>query len=128
MTARTISEMQREMDEQCELGNIGAVMDLVDEMGNLEDRTLKAIAIGDLQAIQHLEALGVDVHGANGFFYRKAIRSAHLDVVRYSLITVPIPIRTMAHRCFKRRARGMPMCSCSYYSMGQIPQRIPPAS
>ena len=83
MTARTTSEMQREMDEQSELGNIGAVMDLVDEMGNLEHRALKAIALGNLVEIRHLEARGVDVHSVNGFFYRKAIRSRHLDVVRY---------------------------------------------
>ncbi|WP_459190583.1 ankyrin repeat domain-containing protein [Ralstonia pseudosolanacearum] len=55
---RTVSEIEAEMEYHQEDGNLGKVMDLVDEIGNMQDRLYTAIAKGDLEGVLYFESLG----------------------------------------------------------------------
>lgn len=61
MKERTLKEIEEEMDRNAVQGNIGTVMDLVDEHGNTFDKMFYAVCEGDLERIGELEALGVDI-------------------------------------------------------------------
>ncbi|WP_334036103.1 ankyrin repeat domain-containing protein [Burkholderia orbicola] len=61
---RTVSEIEEEMEQYQEEGNLGKVMDLVDELGNMQDRLYKAIAEGDLNEALYFDSLGFDLREA----------------------------------------------------------------
>jgi hypothetical protein len=61
---RTVSEIEEEMEQYQEEGNLGKVMDLVDELGNMQDRLYKAIAEGDLNEALYFNSLGFDLREA----------------------------------------------------------------
>jgi len=76
---RTLKEIEDEMDQHVPLGNIGKVMDLVDEHGNTMDQMFYAIYDGDLDRICYLEQFGIDVTGES--FVVAAVRNDQLMVV-----------------------------------------------
>lgn len=76
---RTIKEIEEEIDRNVPLGNIGKVMDLVDEHGNTIDQMFYAIFDGDLDRIYDLEKLGIDITGES--FVVAAVRNDQLMVV-----------------------------------------------
>ena len=76
---RTLKEIEGEMDRNVPLGNIGKVMDLVDEHGNTMDQMFYAIYDGDLDRICYLEQFGIDVTGES--FVVAAVRNDQLMVV-----------------------------------------------
>lgn len=59
MKERTLKEIEDEIDSTVPTGNIGKVMDLVDEHGNTYDKMHYAIEKGDLKRVMELEKLGV---------------------------------------------------------------------
>lgn len=76
---RTLKEIEEEIDRNVSLGNIGRVMDLVDEHGNTIDQMVYAIFDGDLDRIYELEKLGIDITGES--FVVAAVRNDQLMVV-----------------------------------------------
>lgn len=76
---RTLKEIEEEIDKNVPLGNIGSVMDLVDEHGNTIDQMFYAIFDGDLDRIYDLEQLGIDITGES--FVVAAVRNDQLIVV-----------------------------------------------
>lgn len=60
MKERTLKEIEDEMAIRSEQGEIGRVMDLVDEHGNTFDKMHQAIEEGDLKRVMELEKLGVN--------------------------------------------------------------------
>ena len=76
---RTLKEIEDEMDQHVPLGNIGKVMDLVDEHGNTMDQMFYAICDGDLDRIYDLEQLGIDITDES--FVVAAVRNDQLMVV-----------------------------------------------
>ena len=76
---RSIKEIEEEMDRNVPLGNIGRVMDLVDEHGNTMDEMFNAIINGDLDRIYYLEQFGMDITGES--FVVAAVRNDQLMVV-----------------------------------------------
>ena len=83
MSNRTIQEIEAEMDEISKTGNIGRMMDLVDEHGNTFDKMHQAIAEGDLDRITELEQLGMNITDAQ--FWKSAIISDQLLVIVYQV-------------------------------------------
>lgn len=79
MGNRTIQEIEAEMDEVSKTGNIGRMMDLVDEHGNTFDKMHQAIAEGNLDRIAELEQLGLNITDAQ--FWKSAVISGQLLVV-----------------------------------------------
>jgi hypothetical protein len=61
MKERTLKEIEDEMDATVPTGNVGKVMDLVDEHGNTFDKMFYAIEEGNLERVIELEALGIDI-------------------------------------------------------------------
>ena len=61
MGDRPVWEIEEEMEYHQEEGNIGAVMDLVDEMGNMQDRLYGAVANGDINDVLYYDSLGFDI-------------------------------------------------------------------
>lgn len=59
--ARTIQEIEAEMELAQETGDLGRVMDLVDEHGNTFDKMYAAIIDGDLDRIADVEKLGINI-------------------------------------------------------------------
>lgn len=76
---RSLKEMEEEMDSNVPLGNIGRVMDLVDEHGNTMDDMSYAIFDDDLDRIHHLEHLDMDITGESSVV--AAVRNDQLMVV-----------------------------------------------
>lgn len=76
---RTLKEIEEEIDRNVPLGNIGRVMDLVDEHGDTIDQMFYAIFDGDLDRIYDLEKLGIDITGES--FVVAAVRNDQLMVV-----------------------------------------------
>jgi hypothetical protein len=76
---RTLKEIEAEMDHYQELGNLGKVMDLVDEHGNTYDKMHDAIAEGDLDRIAELEQLGLKITDEQ--FWNSAIISDQLLII-----------------------------------------------
>ena len=58
---RTLKEIEEEIDRNVPLGNIGRVMDLVDEHGNTIDKMYQAIIDGDLEQAIKLTELGMNL-------------------------------------------------------------------
>lgn len=79
MNERTIKEIEAEMDVVQETGDIGRMMDLVDEHGNTFDKMHDAIAECNLDRIAELEQLGLDITDEQ--FWKAAIISGQLLVV-----------------------------------------------
>ena len=76
---RTLEEIEEEIDQNVPLGNIGKVMDPVDEHGNTTDQMFYAIYDGDLDRIYYLEQFGIDITGKS--FVVAAVRNDQLMVV-----------------------------------------------
>ena len=76
---RSLKEIEEEIDRNVPLGNIGRVMDLVDEHGNTMDEMFHAIIDGDLDRIYYLEQFGMDITGES--FVVAAVRNDQLMVV-----------------------------------------------
>lgn len=76
---RSLKEIEEEMNRNVPLGNIGKVMDLVDEHGNTTDQMFYAIYDGDLDRICYLEQFGIDMTGES--FVVAAVRNDQLMVV-----------------------------------------------
>jgi len=84
MKERTLAEIMKEMDHHVNKGNLGKVMDLVDDHGNLIDRMEYAIIDGDLELVGHLETLGVNsIHER---FIRVAIRAKDFDILQHHIL------------------------------------------
>ena len=79
MSERTIQEIEAEMSQVSKTGNIGRMMNLVDEHGHTFDKMHDAIADGDLDRIAELEQLGLKLTDEQ--FWRSAIISDQLLVV-----------------------------------------------
>lgn len=80
---RKITEIEAEMEQAAKTGNIGKMIDLVDEHGNTFDKMHAAIADGDLDRITELEQLGKDITDTQ--FSKSAIISNQLLVVVYQV-------------------------------------------
>lgn len=76
---RKITEIEAEMEQAAKTGNIGKMMDLVDEHGNIFDKMHEAIVYGDLDRIAELEDLGINITDAQ--FSKLAIISNQLLVI-----------------------------------------------
>ncbi|MCA7983695.1 MULTISPECIES: ankyrin repeat domain-containing protein [Burkholderia cepacia complex] len=81
MSDRTVSKIEEEMEQYQEEGNVGKVMDLVDELGNLGDRLCTACAHADWEEIQHLESLGMDL--TENTFLKVAAKYGQPEVIMY---------------------------------------------
>ena len=81
MNDRTVSEIEEEMEQYQEEGNLGKVMDLVDELGNLDDRLCDACAYADWEEIKHLKSLGVDLTSIT--FLAPAAKFGQTEVIKY---------------------------------------------
>jgi hypothetical protein len=80
---RTLKEIEEEMDSVQNTGNIGRMMDLVDEHGNMMDKMYGAIIEGNLEEIQELEQLGIDI--TEDSFVKAAILHNQLLVITYQV-------------------------------------------
>lgn len=76
---RSLKEIEEKIDRNVPLGNIGRVMDLLDEHGNTVDQMFYAIIDGDLDRIHYLEQFGMDITGES--FVVAAVRNDQLMVV-----------------------------------------------
>lgn len=76
---RTLKKIEAEIDENVPLGNIGKVMDLIDEYGNTMDAMCKAIIDGDIDRIYYLEQFEIDITEES--FVIAAVRNDQLMVV-----------------------------------------------
>lgn len=76
---RKITEIEEEMEEVAKTGNIGKMMDLVDEYGNTFEKMHAAIADGDLDRITELEQFDMDITDAQ--FSNSAVISNQLLVI-----------------------------------------------
>ena len=83
MNQRTIQEIEAEMEELSNTGNLGRMMDLIDEHGNTIDKMYGAIIEGDLDKIQKLEPLGMDI--TEDCYVKSAIIHEQLLVVIYQV-------------------------------------------
>ena len=83
MNGRTIQEIETEMDEVSRTGNIGRMMDLVDEHGNTFDKMYQAIIDGDLDRIEELENIGMKITDES--FVKAAIIHDQLLVIVYQI-------------------------------------------
>lgn len=83
MNQRTIQEIEAEMEELSNTGNLGRMMDLVDEHGNTLDKMYGAIIEGDLRKIRTLESLGIDI--TEDCYVKAAIIHEQLLVISYQV-------------------------------------------
>jgi hypothetical protein len=83
MNQRTIQEIEAEMEELSNTGNLGRMMDLVDEHGNTLDKMYGAIIKGDTRKIKTLESLGIDI--TEDCYVKAAIIHEQLLVVIYQI-------------------------------------------
>lgn len=79
MNERTLVKIEEEIVIYAEQGNLGKVMDLVDEHGNTIDQMLRAILNGDLDEIYYLEQFGIDI--TEEHFVLAAVRNDQLMVI-----------------------------------------------
>lgn len=80
---RTLKEIEDEIEHYGALGNIGMVLDLVDEHDNTIDKMYEAIIEGDLKKIQELEPLGMDI--IDNYYVKAAIIHKQLHVISYQV-------------------------------------------
>lgn len=79
---RTISEIEEEMGQYQQEGNLGKVMDLVDELGNLGDRLVKACAETDWDEITFLNhEIGMDL--TEDVYLQVAAKYGQTEVIKY---------------------------------------------
>jgi hypothetical protein len=83
MNQRTIQEIEAEMEELSNTGNLGRMMDLIDEHGNTLDKMYGAIIEGELERIAELEKLGMNITDEG--FLKAAIFNDQLLVVVYQV-------------------------------------------
>ena len=114
---RTLKEIEDDIDKNVPLGNIGKVMDLVDEHGNTIDKMFYAVIDGDLERIHEMENLGIDItdrsllkaaikHNQTLVVYHQVKKGANLVVViEISRDYENIPIEQWAKFC-KRNQMG----------------------
>lgn len=79
MKERTLKEIEQEIEATSPTGNVGKVMDLVDEHGNTIDSMFHAILDGNIERIYELETLGIDV--TEDSFVNLAIKHDQLLIV-----------------------------------------------
>jgi hypothetical protein len=82
---RTLKEIEEEIDRNVPLGNIGRVMDLVDEHGNTIDKMYQAIIDGDLEQAIKLTELGMNLIEEQ--FVKAAILHDQLHIVAHQVNT-----------------------------------------
>ena len=80
---RTLKEIEDDMDRYQKLGDLGMVMDLVDEHGNTFDKIYEAIIEGELERIAELEKLGMNITDEG--FLKASIFNDQLLVVAYQV-------------------------------------------
>ncbi|PRD76145.1 hypothetical protein C6P74_23945 [Burkholderia multivorans] len=78
---RTVSEIEAEMEYHQEDGNLGKVMDLVDELGNMGDRLTAAITNGDLDGVLYFESLGFDLK--EPFYLKIAAKYGQCEIINH---------------------------------------------
>ncbi|WP_279211865.1 hypothetical protein [Delftia acidovorans] len=83
MKERSLKEIEEKMDQHATQGNIGEVMDLVDEHGNTFDKMFYAVCEGNLLRIYDLEALGIDITEKQ--FLKAAIKHDQHDVLYHQV-------------------------------------------
>ncbi|MCA8487250.1 ankyrin repeat domain-containing protein [Burkholderia multivorans] len=81
MGDRTVSEIEEEMDYHQEEGNLGAVMNLVDELGNMGDRLTVAITNGDWDDALYFESLGFDLR--EPFYLKIATKHRQCEIIKH---------------------------------------------
>lgn len=82
MNYRTVQDIEEEMEQYQEQGNLGKVMDLVDELGNLGDRLVKACAETDWSDIEFLnEEIGMDL--TESVYLKVAAKYGQTEVIKY---------------------------------------------
>lgn len=81
MSDRTVSEIEEEMGQYQQEGNLGKVMDLVDEVGNMGDRLTLAITNGDLDGALYFESLGFDL--SEPFYLKIAAKYGQCEVIKH---------------------------------------------
>ncbi len=80
---RTMQEIEADLEKFCDEGNIGAVMNLVDEMGEMEDRLFFFAQSGDLGKVKHYESLGCNLRQNDDALLKTAACGGQVDVMRY---------------------------------------------
>ncbi|WP_175995110.1 hypothetical protein [Burkholderia vietnamiensis] len=83
MSKRTLQQMEAEMAVYMDDGNIGKVMDLTDEIGNLYDRLLYDAQAGDIDEIEEVESLGIDITKENDSIFMTAAVSGQVEMLEY---------------------------------------------
>ncbi|MBR8147378.1 ankyrin repeat domain-containing protein [Burkholderia vietnamiensis] len=81
MNDRTVSEIEEEMDYHQKEGNLGAVMDLVDELGNMGGRLTVAITNGDWDDALYFESLGFDLK--EPFYLKIAAKHGQCEIIQH---------------------------------------------
>ncbi|UZF16110.1 ankyrin repeat domain-containing protein [Ralstonia pseudosolanacearum] len=81
MRDRTVIEIEEEMDRHQEEGNLGAVMNLVDELGNMGDRLTAAITKGDLSSTLYFESLGFDLK--EPYYLKIAAKYGQCEIIKH---------------------------------------------
>ncbi|MDM8356191.1 ankyrin repeat domain-containing protein [Pandoraea communis] len=83
MKIRTLQDIEKEMDCHQKKGNLGVVMDLVDEHGQIMDGFKNAIHGGDLVDLVTYQCLGVDLRYDDDFPLRLAAFCGQESIVQY---------------------------------------------
>nr|CUV53964.1 protein of unknown function [Ralstonia solanacearum] len=81
MDDRTVVEIEKDIDFHQEQGNIGEVMNLVDELGNMGDRLTVAITNGDLNGTLYFESLGFEL--SQPFYLKIAAKYGQCEIINY---------------------------------------------
>lgn len=87
MKERTLKEIEEKIDAAALTGDVGRVMDLIDEHGNTMDKMFHAISSGDIERVQELEELGIDL--TQNSFLMAAVDHGQLPILRYQVQKVP---------------------------------------
>ncbi|PRG71024.1 MULTISPECIES: ankyrin repeat domain-containing protein [Burkholderia] len=81
MGDRTVAEIEKDIDFHQERGNIGDVMNLVDELGNMGDRLTLAITNGDLDGTLYFESLGFEL--SQPFYLKITAKYGQCEIINY---------------------------------------------
>ncbi|MBU9391518.1 ankyrin repeat domain-containing protein [Burkholderia multivorans] len=81
MGDRTVAEIEKDIDFHQEQGNIGEIMNLVDELGNMGDRLTLAITNGDLNGTLYFESLGFEL--SQPFYLKIAAKYGQCEIINY---------------------------------------------
>lgn len=88
---RTVWEIEDELEFHKEQGSIGAVMDLVDELGNMSDLLCNAIASDKLDMVAELGEFGLDL--TSPLYLSVAAANGRCEIIRY-LVECGVNVRT----------------------------------